>query len=174
MSVLYLIWSYISTVSNTLVILFLNFSFVIFRLSPSSSVELRWPEVCSLVLDISTVLVLEVVGVDQQLDCLLIVRTEDLELLVRELVDKLVGELPELADDVCDVSGVEPEESASVVLCHLLDKWLDAVPGDLSHTAAFQVPDARPGFNLSWDHGLLDNVSEEEVGHIDESIDIDL
>ena len=139
----------------------------------ASGVEGRREEVLSHVRKVATVTLLQVVGIDQLLDLILVVTSVDEELLVGELVDELVGQLPQLTHNECHVRRVEPEQTPSVVLGHIVDEGLDAIFGDLSDADVLQIEDARPRLDRAWDHRMLDNVEEEEVGEGEETIDWD-
>jgi len=107
---------------------------------------------------------LEIIGVNQLLDLVLIITTKYHQLLVREFIDELVSELPQLANNKGDICRKEAEKPAAIVLGHVLHEWLDAILGDLRHTHVLQIEDGGPGLDRPGNHGVLDDILEEEVG----------
>ena len=84
-----------------------------------------------------------------------------------------MGDFPKLADYKGDICGVKAEEAASVVLGHAVDEGLDAVLGDLGHSAVLQVEDGRPGLNATGNHSVLDDILQKEGGQSDEAVHSD-
>lgn len=84
-----------------------------------------------------------------------------------------MGQFPELSYNPSHISRVESEQAATVVLGHVLDERLDAVFRDLCYANILQIEDGSPWLDASWDHGVLNNILQEEVRDCDKSVDID-
>ena len=84
-----------------------------------------------------------------------------------------MGQFPELSYNPSHISRVESEQAATIVLGHVLDERLDAVFGDFSNANIFQIEDGSPWLDGSWDHGVFDDILQEEVRDSDKSVNID-
>ena len=113
---------------------------------------------------VTAVLLLEIFRWDYLLNFLAVAVSMHGHLLLREIVDKLVSDGPQAAEDQSHIDAIEAEQPTRVVLLHHLHNLLDVLITHLPAVDFTEVKDRRPLLDLARHHRLTDDVVEEESG----------
>lgn len=118
--------------------------FAIFVQWKTSWVEFWWEKSFRYGWQVASVSLLEIFWVNEFLYRGLIIIAKDHKFSICKVIYESMSKLPQLTHNECDISRKEAEQTAAIILGHILNEWLDAVFGDLCHPDILEVENSSP------------------------------